>query len=545
MHTLREPVPARRAHQRRRNLLIVSIAAAVVLVVVLSIFLVGCGSGSQSQGQMNPQSAVNTVPGAVATVTLTSSDVDSIVHAAAAATSPTSAVIAVVDRAGNVLALYRKPDAPLTVAGNFDIQTGTNDVAIGLARTGAFFSNDQAPLPSRTVRFISGVHFPPGVSNAPNADWYGIENTNRGCKLSLELEARGIHPAIALGGGPGPGIITGKADVLDSKPGAVNPGGLPIYKGRILVGGIGVAAVAPDVAEFTAFSGALAAGFSPVPNPLAAPGQLFLGGVALPAINQISRPPSVGTGTFSGSYVVTPQAGQPAPEGDLIGPHPSLNPDLASGGLSQAEATQILDAAEKTANQTRATIRLPLGSRPRMVIAISDLDGNIIALRRMPDATVFSIDVAATKARNMVYFNGSQRSDADLSQVPTGTAVTGRTIGFGAQPFFPPGIDDSNAGPFFPLFMNDVVNPCSQGLDGGLPHGNNSGIVFFPGSTGLYRNGTLIGGLGVSGDGVDQDDYVASGAAAEFQAPANIRADQIFIRGVRLPYFKFPRNPTN
>jgi uncharacterized protein GlcG (DUF336 family) len=521
--------------------LMVSIAAAVVLVVVLAIFLVGCGGGSQ----IAPQSVVNTPASVSATVTLTSNDVDSIVHAAAAATSPTTAVIAVVDRAGNVLALYRKPDAPLTVAGNFGIQTSTNDVAIGLARTGAFFSNDQAPLPSRTVRFIGGVHFPPGVSNASNADLYGIENTNRGCKLSSELETRGIHPSTALGGGPGPGIITGKADVLDSNPNAVNPGGLPIYKGAILVGGIGVTAVPPDVAEFTAFSGALATGFSPLPTPLPAPGEVFLGGIALPAINQTTRPSSVGTGTFSGSYVVNPQAGQAAPEGDLVGPHPSVNPAPASGGLNQSEATQILDAAENTANQTRASIRLPLGSRARMVIALSDLDGNIIALRRMPDATVFSIDVAATKARNMVYFNGTQRSDADLSQVPVGTAVTNRTISFGAQPFFPPGIDDSNAGPFFPLFMNDVVNPCSQGLDGGLSSGNNSGIVFFPGSTGLYRNGTLIGGLGVSGDGVDQDDFVTSGGAVDFQAPSNIRADQIFIRGVRLPYFKFPRNPTN
>jgi len=543
MHKLREPVPARRVHQRRRNVLMVSIAAAVILVVVISIFLVGCGSGNQTQ--TNPQSAVNTVPPASASITLTFSDVDSIVHAAAVATSPTTAVIAVVDREGNVLALYRKPDAPLTVAGNFGIQTGTNDVAIGLARTAAFFSNDQAPLPSRTVRFISGVHFPPGVSNAPNADLYGIENTNRGCKLSSELETRGIHPSTALGGGPGPGIITGKADVLDSNPAAVNPGGLPIYKGAILVGGVGVAAVAPDVAEFTAFSGALATGFSPVPNPLSGAGGLFLGGVALPAINQTTRPASVSTGTFSGSYVVSPQSGQAAPDGDLVGPHPSANPNSANGGLSLAEVTQILDAAEKTANQTRTSLRLPSGSHARVVIAISDLDGNIIALRRMPDATIFSIDVAVTKARNMVYFNGTQRSDADLSQVPVGTAVTNRTISFGAQPFFPPGVDDSNAGPFFPLFMNDLVNPCSQGVDRGLSSGNNSGIVFFPGSTGLYRNGVLIGGLGVSGDGVDQDDYVTSGAAAEFQAPANTRADQIFIRGVRLPYFKFPRNPTN
>jgi hypothetical protein len=46
------------------------------------------------------------------------------------------------------------------------------------------FSNDQA-LSRRTVRFISGVHFPPGVAMAPTADLYGIENTNRGCPLNV------------------------------------------------------------------------------------------------------------------------------------------------------------------------------------------------------------------------------------------------------------------------------------------------------------------------------------------------------------------------
>ena len=82
-----------------------------------------------------------------------------------------------------------------------------------------------------------------------------------------------------------------------------------------------------------------------------------------------------------------------------------------------------------------------------MVIAVADLDGTIIGLRRMTDSTVFSIDVAATKARNMVYFNSASRTAADLNQVPMGTAVTNRTIGFGAQPLFPPGIDGSGRGP--------------------------------------------------------------------------------------------------
>jgi uncharacterized protein GlcG (DUF336 family) len=458
-------------------------------------------------------------------------------------------VVAVVDRAGNLLALWRKPGAPATAIGNFNTPIDTNDLAIGLARTGAFFSNNQAPLTSRTVRFISGIHLPPGVMNQPNADLYGIENTNRGCMLSAELEASGLHPSRAFSGGIGSGIITGKVDTNDSDPNAVNPGGLPIFKGTVVVGGIGVAGVTPDVAEFAAFTGAQANGYSPVPSPFPAPGAVFLGGVVLPAIDQTTRPASVGPGTSVGSYLKSPIDGKLAPEGDLVGPHPSVNPSPANGGLTAAEVTQILDNAEATANTTRAAIRLPLGSRARMVIAISDLDGTIIALRRMPDATVFSVDVAATKARNMAYFNGTQRTTADLDQVPLGTAVTNRTISFGAMPLFPPGIDGSQPGPFFNVYLNDTSHPCSQGLGGGLSSGNNSGIVFFPGSTGLFRNGTPVAGLGVSGDGVDQDDYVTSGGATGFQAPMNIRADLISIptatAPVRLPYYKFPRDPTN
>ena len=55
----------------------------------------------------------------------------------------------------------------------------------------------------------------------------------------------------------------------------------------------------------------------------------------------------------------------------------------------------------------------------------------------------------------------------------------------------------------------------------------------------------MVGGLGVSGDGVDQDDYATFGGAAGFYAPDEIHADQILIRGVRLPYQKFPENPTH
>ena len=117
---------------------------------------------------------------------LSAADVQQVVQdAAQSANAPL--VIAVADRAGKILAVFRNATAPLTSIGNFGATVDSNELAVALARTAALFSNNQAPLSSRTVRFISGIHFPPGVSDAPNADLYGIENTNRGCPLNASF----------------------------------------------------------------------------------------------------------------------------------------------------------------------------------------------------------------------------------------------------------------------------------------------------------------------------------------------------------------------
>ena len=527
---LRSPMTAHAVLARRNRRLVTITALLLGGAALLAAVLGGCGGGS---AVTNPPVVPTTTP------ILTATDVQNVAQAAAGSVDSDSMVVAVVDRSGVVLAVYRKPSAPATATGNFGAAIDANDLAVALARTAAYFSNNQAPLSSRTVRFISGIHFPPGVTNAGNAALYGIENTNRGCTLTTNfLPGKNISPSLALGGGFGPGIITGKVDLSDSDPTVVNPGGVPIFKDGVVVGGVGVAGVPPDVAEFAAFSAVATNGFGPSPAP---PGVVFIDGIALPFVSQTTRPSGVNAGTANGTFVVGPlaSAGQP-PEGDLIAP--AVGP---IGGLTAAEVKQILDNAEAEANLTRAVIRLPLGSRARMVISVADLDGTIIGLRRMTDATVFSIDVAATKARNMVYFNSSARTAADLNQVPMTTAVTNRTISFGAQPLYPPGIDGSNPGPFFNLYQQDTLNPCTQGFQTGAPNANKSGIVFFPGSAGLFRNGVLVGGLGVSGDGVEQDDFVTAAGAAGFLAPDAVRADQLLVNSVRLPYWKFPRNPTD
>jgi uncharacterized protein GlcG (DUF336 family) len=538
-HILRKAVASRRVLRQRKILLAMGVVLTFGIAGALALLFFGCGNGMSTPVPPPPITAVQPLQAA---------DVQNLVTGAVNSVN-VDMVVAVVDRGGFVLGVFRTQNAPATAIGNFGQVQDADDLAVALARTGAFFSNDQAPLSSRTVRFISGIHFPPGVANQPPADLYGIENTNRGCTLVNDLIFQSkIPPSLALAGGFGLGVLTGKPDTMDSDATAVNPGGVPIFYKNVVVGGIGVVTNSANlnVAEYAALAGGTTQRggsgdkFGPTP---AAPGVVFIGGIALPFVEQTSLPGGFSAGPVagSGSYLVAASnsQGQP-PEGDLIAP--AVGP---LGGLSATDVTQILDNAAATANTTRAAIRLPLGSKARMVIAVADLDGTIIGLRRMQDSTVFSIDVAASKARNMVYFNSAVRTAADLNGVPMGTAVTNRTISFGAQPLYPPGIEGSNPGPFFNMYTMDLANPCTQGFQTGAPNSNKSGVVFFPGSAGLFRNGALVGGLGVSGDGVDQDDYVTSGGTKGFEAPMNIRADQIMDQGVRLPYFKFPRNPTN
>ena len=550
---------------------------------------------------------------------LSADDVRAVLTTAASALADESLAAAVVDRTGGILGVYARSGAAAAAP----------DIAVSLARTGAMFSHDQAPLSSRTVRYISGIHFPPGVKNTPNAALYGVENINRGCAVDGQGDAvfnqpfprpksiAGIFGAGAGGtplpcdpsdtrgcarGGPildddgqplaSVGITTGKADVFDSGQDRldavpVNPGGIPIYRGGKVVGGVGVAGVRAEFAEFAATVAAAGSGrgldFS---EPLGAPGAVFIDGLRLPFFGRCTnidcirrtlraRPAGSAPGSVtSGTFQIQPRDGLQAPENYVLGPRASS----VAGGLSIDDVRRLVDQSVAVALRTRAMIRLPINQPTRMTIGISDETGAILALFRMPDGTVFSSDVAMTKARNAYYFstregydvlrdiaaNGSHDRYTWSPEPPAGRgwAITARTISFAGQPLFPPGIDldeqlekqdsETQRGPWFDLFVYDSKNPCSEGpgpsRGGNRGYLNQSGIVWFPGSVPLYRGDRVIGGLGISGDGVEQDDYVALLGSEGFHPPDALRVDNSVMtdakgRAVRLPYLKLPRNP--
>jgi uncharacterized protein GlcG (DUF336 family) len=197
------------------------------------------------------------------------------------------------------------------------------------------------------------------------------------------------------------------------------------------------------------------------------------------------------------------------------------------------------------AAKTRAAIRLPLGSAAQVFLSVVDLDGSVLGIWRTPDATLFSFDVSVQKARTALVFsapgNPLGTRARDLLGLAAGDplAMSTRAVGFLSQDFYPPGIDEETHGQ--PVRAGPLLGvQDSLGLQ---PGGN--GITIFPGGLPLYKNGQLAGAIGISGDGVDQDDLICSAGTRGFEAPAEIRSDRFTFAGVRLPYVKFPRQAEN
>jgi uncharacterized protein GlcG (DUF336 family) len=483
-----------------------------------------------------------------------------------------------------------------------------------------------------------GGHFPPNIPFTPQVDLFEIELSNRDVinppagsttvPLRFNIDPQFVPPGKAL-----PPLLSYSealmtpAQLLDSAvpktpPRGIGtlPGGIPIYEDGVLVGGIGVffpgktgfaseenSSLSADFdpgkpdrsleAEFDAFAavgGSSGAGF-PVGTLRGVPalpgfdlpfGRIDLVGVTLDIVgpggdqgpaNLVSYAQAhlgVGLGNpASGSNEPVDAAGTlfkpgvTVPDGWLVLPHDGVN-------LTAADVFKMIEQGIAQANQVRAQIRLPEGDRTRMTFAVTDATGAVLGLYRMPDATVFSIDVAVAKARNTAYYDDpAQLMSVDqVPGLPKGVAMTSRTFRYLAGPRFPEGIDGAPPGPFSILNAPGVDKQTglntgpplpASAYDGTVlgysafhpgtnfhastPPQNQNGVVFFPGSSPVYKpigaGPVVVGGFGVSGDGVDQDDVVTSAGIAGYAAPTALAADQFFVSGVRLPYFKFPRNP--
>ncbi len=576
-------------------------------------------------------------------------EVEQIVAQAAAKASDISpnSIIAVTDRDGFILAIWdcgNKVPTPLpqfappfvfpppkgdqlslSVIKTYSLVAG----AITRASTAAFLSSDQNAFTTRTAGFIIQQHFPPGVRNTPSGPLVGVgfsslffSDVNR-----AKLIPPGFNGAVEIPPTISPGV---RAPLFPLTSLNDSPGGVPLYKGGKLVGGLGVVGddsptnLAPagaiffketqreatpgfkyedDTDELVALAGQ--SHFRPDDSILAT--NAFINGIRLPYVNKrpediqdvddvpplgrIGRPidvPIILAGTDPGSAVLIPGArdlsksvvlanaypNQTVPFGTIAPGYPQAAPkaypyEVARLGgfegqirfpfrddpwmnhgnprrrkingkasrLSKSEVKDIISLAAQRARITRAGIRLPLGTNMKVFITVvanpdrPSVPPPILGVFGTGEATIFSWDVAVQKARTAIFFSNTQ------------LAMSSRTIGFLAQRFFPPGIDGTAHGPYFGF--QEATSLRSSALTAFFPGDPNlpNGITIFPGGFPLYRDGYLVGAVGVSGDGVDQDDIVSISGTEDFRPKVKIRADNYSYRGARLPFAKFPRDP--
>jgi len=529
--------------------------------------------------------------------TLTVADVTTVIQQAVRATpNGVNAVIAVSDREGFMLAVYGVNGPP---GGLTEIN------AIDKAGTAAYLSSGGEAFTSRTAGFIIQPHFPPGIMNTGTGPLTGVGLSS--LPFSDVNHFRNPNPALQANG-------------IANTSLSGNPGGVPLYKGNVLVGAVGVDSNSflsalvyvggSDLDESIALGAQ--SGYTPPSAILAT--QVLINGIRLPYVNSGSG--QTGTATYTAAnydpaYPPTASPGAPFqaglapyntnpatqtaipilpvpaplsafPGGEVRDPiidSPYLATSKVDGQLrlNKSEVATILYQGALRASQTRGAIRNPVGPAEVFIVvmdyypidgtgAVQPPDGplpvptpyafprpQVLGSFRTPDATLFSYDVAAQKARTALFFSNNTM------------ALSARGVGFLSQGTYPPGIDGTVAGPYGPPtygasnpsfgLPNVTLFPLPFGIQSAvsiLPFGGIpttpinpyliNGITVFPGGFPLYRNGVLIGAVGVSGDGVDQDDLITSAATVGFEAPTAIRSDQFTFRGARLPYAKFPQN---
>ena len=220
--------------------------------LVLSIALAGCSGGDPVADGNGTDTSGPTCSGscASASASLTVADVQQVLAQgiAEARARNANATLAVVDRVGNVLAVYRMGAA---TARTVTITSGRIDAgneggleglrlpvaaapvnidhaaAISKAITGAYLSSEGNAFSTRTASQIVQQHFNPGERFQPSGPLFGVQFSQLACS-DLMRSFDGVGPSV----GPQRSPLGLAAD----------PGGFPLYKSGTVVGGIGVIA---------------------------------------------------------------------------------------------------------------------------------------------------------------------------------------------------------------------------------------------------------------------------------------------------------------
>ena len=614
--------------------------------------LAGCGGGSNSTSSTgtsppdNPPSGSSDsgCTGACATANsyLTAADVGKVIAQAAQEASAQNlpATIAVVDRVGNVLAVYRMNGARAlvrigtdrgVVGGLEGLIIPSELAAVSKAITGAYLSSEGNAFSTRTASQIVQEHLNPGERNAPGGPLFGVQFSQLPCSDFSRQFADSV-------GGIGPGPHRSPLGL------SADPGGFPLYKNGVPVGGIGVAAdpdysLDPNVTdrdrdmdEYIAWAGTFGFGaavdrrgdvitidgknfrytdveFNQLAlNPTNAPAYSSLapasgGLINVPGYYANSAGILSGTAFGQSASGIRPDSGDyPGLDAFVVVDGAGTNrftPQAGTDGanaLTENEVRVIMQEALKVANRARAQIRRPLSAQARVSVSIVDTNGLMT-----PAAADYLSDVvdlaAGTVALNVVAtrpFSETLARVRSFLGLPSAfsdgaIAFTDRAGGNMARPFYPDGIDGAPPGPFshpiaqwspfqvgqqldlvynrvalsvavylqqvglsvslagtpLPALPPDLPRTCT-----GIPRIAN-GIQIFPGSVPIYRGSTLIGGIGVSGDGVDQDDMVSflgvhnAGVVLGTigNAPTVMRADKLAPSGAHLRYIQCPQAP--
>ena len=589
-----------------------------LLYGILFLGLVSCGGGGSSSSGVSSSTSFTGGCSAVSfsQQSLSAAEVDQVIAQAVsvASTLGQSATVAVVDRVGNVLGVFQMSggDYNVTITSNKGVTGGLESVsldskfaAISKAITGAYLSSSGNAFSTRTAGFIIQDHYIPQVSNFPAGPLYGVQFSQLGCG---DLVQKGTTTTL----GPRRSPLGLAAD----------PGGFPLYKNGMVVGGIGVVIrsnptytldlnptdIDNDLKEIIAQSAT--SGFTPQTciraNQITANGVTLRYsdsddnlktpslttlvsatasyGNAFGALASVTNYYVAGTAPVAGTAYGNAASGFAADSTHFSGQSgyvmvtaASANryPPTASSGLSAAEVTTLLQNGLTVANVTRAQIRKPLDSAAQVTISVVDQTGVILGIARTTDAPMFGTDVSLQKARTASFFSHlstrtnnargnlstlnllgdyiSSSTDSRHADVffpslgntsfNSNIAFSARAIGNIHRPYFPDGIESKSRGPLsksvsswspfniglqLDLVQSKIVAALSSSTLTSCTAssvGIDNGIQVFPGGVPIYKSGVLVGGIGVSGDGVDQDDMISflavSRTSSSFSAITN------------------------